>query len=127
MDISAVPMRSNAATRPWSASSMNKGMSSRYLEPWTDRQDEALRHAFVDKLRMLSEQEDTEIWCGDESGFEGDPRPRMRWDKKGHKTRSTKNGDHLRMNALGMVCPRSGKFFAIEATHVSFRYVPGLS
>ncbi len=55
----------------------------------------------------------------DESGFEGDPRPRRRWDKKGHKTRSTKNGDHLRMNALGMVCPRSGEFFAIEATHVS--------
>ena len=88
-------------------------------QPWPDRQDEALRHAFLDKLRMVSEQEDTEIWCGDESGFEGDPRPRRRWDKKGHKTRSTKNGDHLRMNALGMVCPRSGEFFAIEATHVS--------
>lgn len=88
-------------------------------QPWPDRQDEALRHAFLDKLRMVSEQEDTEIWFGDESGFEGDPRPRRRWDKKGHKTRSTKNGDHLRMNALGMVCPRSGEFFAIEATHVS--------
>ena len=38
-------------------------------------------------------------------------------DKKGSKTRVTKNGGHLRMNVIGMVCPRSGQFFAIEASH----------
>jgi hypothetical protein len=27
------------------------------------------------------------------------------------------NGDHLRMNVAGMVCPRTGQFFAIEASH----------
>ncbi|MEJ2392870.1 MAG: IS630 family transposase [Gammaproteobacteria bacterium] len=43
--------------------------------------------------------------------------PRKRWDKKGRKTRVTKNGGHLRMNVIGMVCPRSGQFFAIEASH----------
>jgi hypothetical protein len=59
-----------------------------------------------------------DIWFADGSGFEGDPRPRRRWDKRGRKTRSTKNGDHIRMNVLGMVCPRTGKFFALEATHV---------
>jgi hypothetical protein len=37
----------------------------------------------------------------DESGFEGDPRPRNRWDKKGSKTRVTQNGGHLRMNVIG--------------------------
>ena len=57
------------------------------------------------------------MWIADESGFEGDPRPRKRWDKKGRKTRVTKNGGHLRMNAIGMVCPRTGQFFAIEASH----------
>ncbi len=53
----------------------------------------------------------------DFSGFEGDPRPRKRWDKKGRKTRVTKNDGHLRMNAIGTVCPRSGAFFAIGASH----------
>jgi len=87
-------------------------------QPWPDRQDEKLREAFRNQLRLLSEQEDIDIWFEDESGFEGDPRPRRRWDRKGNKTRSTKNGDHIRMNTLGTVCPRTGEFFAIEATHV---------
>ena len=58
-----------------------------------------------------------DIWFADESGVEGDPRPRKRWDKKGRKTRVTKNGGHLRINVIGMVCPRGGEFFAIEASH----------
>ena len=29
----------------------------------------------------------------------------------------TQNGGHLRMNVIGMVCPRTGQFFAIEASH----------
>jgi hypothetical protein len=29
----------------------------------------------------------------------------------------TKIGCHLRMNLIGMACPRSGEFFAIEASH----------
>jgi hypothetical protein len=51
----------------------------------------------------------------DESGFMGDHRPRKRWDKKGRITRVTKNGGHLRMNVLRMVCLRTGQFLAIEA------------
>lgn len=84
-------------------------------QPWPDRQDEKPREAFRKELAALSTQEDVDIWFADESGFEGDRRPRRRWDKKG---RSTKDGDHIRMNALGLVCPRTGEFFAIEATHV---------
>jgi len=97
---------------------MNKGYVLKVPQPWPDRQDEKLREAFRNQLRLLSEQEDIDIWFEDESGFEGDPRPRRRWDRKGNKTRSTKNGDHIRMNTLGTVCPRTGEFFAIEATHV---------
>ena len=69
------------------------------------------------ELEQLCNQADVDVWFADESGFEGDPRPRKRWDKKGRKTRVTKNGGHLRMNAIGMVCPRTGQFFAIEASH----------
>jgi len=85
--------------------------------PWSDRQDEAQRQEFIKQLKELYEQPDVDIWFEDESGFEGDPRPRRRWDRKGKKTKVTKNGDHIRMNVMGMVCPRTGEFFAIEASH----------
>jgi hypothetical protein len=74
-------------------------------------------HLTVQELKQLMGQADVDIWFADESGFEGDPRPRKRWDKKGSKTRVTQNGGHLRMNVIGMVCPRTGQFFAIEASH----------
>lgn len=86
-------------------------------QPWPDKQDEQLRETFLNELKKLFDQSNVDIWFADESGFEGDPRPRKRWDKRGRKTRVTKNGGHLRMNVIGMVCPRTGQFFAIEASH----------
>jgi len=74
-------------------------------------------NATIEELKQLLDPPDVDIWFADESGFEGDPRPRKRWDKKGTKTRVTQNGGHLRMNVIGMVCPRTGQFFAIEASH----------
>lgn len=94
-----------------------QGFALKTPQPWPDMQDEQLREAFLLELQQLFEQPNVDIWFADESGFEGDPRPRKRWDKKGRKTRVTKNGGHLRMNVIGMVCPRSGEFFAIEASH----------
>ena len=94
-----------------------QGYALKTPQPWPDRQDEELRETFLQELKELLDQPDVDVWFADESGFEGDPRPRKRWDKKGRKTRVTKNGDHLRMNVLGMVCPRTGQFFAIEASH----------
>lgn len=94
-----------------------EGFALKVPQPWPDRQDEALREQFLQKLEKLWLDEHIDIWFADESGFEGDPRPRRRWDRKGNKTRVTKNGDHIRMNVMGMVCPRSGEFFAIEASH----------
>jgi transposase len=94
-----------------------QGFALKTPQPWPDMQDEQLREAFLAELQQLFERPEVDIWFADESGFEGDPRPRKRWDKKGRKTRVTKNGGHLRMNVIGMVCPRSGEFFAIEASH----------
>ena len=93
------------------------GFALKTPQPWPDRQDDAQREAFRKQVSELLENPDVDIWFADESGFEGDPRPRRRWDRKGNKTRITKNGDHLRMNVMGMVCPRSGEFFAIETSH----------
>jgi len=94
-----------------------EGFALKVPQPWPDRQDEAQRAQFLQNLEKLCSDEHIDIWFADESGFEGDPRPRRRWDRKGNKTRLTKNGDHLRMNVMGMVCPRTGEFFAIEASH----------
>jgi transposase len=94
-----------------------QGFALKTPQPWPDKQDEQLREAFLQDLEQLFNRPDVDLWFADESGFEGDPRPRKRWDKKGRKTRVTKNGTHLRMNVIGMVCPRTGQFFAIEASH----------
>jgi len=94
-----------------------QGFVLKVPQPWSDRQDEKKREKFLKELEILYNDPAVEIWFQDESGFEGDPRPRRRWDKKGNKTRVTKNGDHLRMNVMGMICPRTGEFFAIETSH----------
>lgn len=86
-------------------------------QPWPDRQDEAQRQAWLEQLRGLLSDAQVELWYMDEMGLEGDPRPRRRWAKVGEKTRVTKNGDHLRMNVTGMICPRTGQAFLLEFTH----------
>ena len=86
-------------------------------QQWPDRQDEGLRRAFVDRIRTWLSDEQIELWYTDETGIEGDPRPRRRWAERGKKARVTKNGDHLRMNVTGMVCPRTGQFYALEFSH----------
>src|SRR6185437_9822933 len=86
-------------------------------QPWPDRQDEAQRQAFLAQLKVYLADANIDLWYFDEFGVEGDPRPRRRWAKKGSKPRVTKNGDHLRMNVAGMICPRTGTFYALEFTH----------
>ncbi len=86
-------------------------------QPWSDRQDEILRKAFIDRLQMWLSDGRIELWYADETGIEGDPRPRRRWAERGKKARITKNGDHVRMNVTGMVCPRTGQFYALEFSH----------
>jgi transposase len=85
--------------------------------PWPDRQDEALRAAFVEKVKAWLADAEVDLWYADETGVEGDPRPRRRWAPKGSHPTVTKNGDHLRMNVCGMVCPRTGNFYALEFSH----------
>ena len=35
---------------------------------------------------------------------------------KGSRPKVVHNGDHVRLNILGTVCPRTGEFFAVEAS-----------
>ena len=94
-----------------------KGYVLKVPQPWPDRQDEALREEFRDRLALLAEDPEVELWYGDETGIDGEPRPRRGWAIKGSRPRVVHNGDHIRLNILGTVCPRTGEFFAIEASH----------
>lgn len=94
-----------------------KGFVLKVPRPWSDRQDEAAREAFREEAAALAEDPECDLWYGDETGVEGEPKPRRRLALKGSRPRSVKNGDHVRLSILGMVCPRTGEFFAIEASH----------
>jgi transposase len=94
-----------------------EGFRLKVPQPWPDRQDEAARVAFVQKVKDWLADEQIELWYQDEMGVEGDPRPRRRWIQKGVKGTVTRNGDHIRMNVSGIVCPRTGEFFALELSH----------
>ncbi len=94
-----------------------KGYVLKVPKPWPDRQDEQLRGEFTERLRHLAEDPEVELWYGDETGIDGEPRPRRGWAIKGTRQNVIHNGDHIRLNILGIVCPRTGEFFAIEASH----------
>jgi len=86
-------------------------------QPWPDRQDEAQRQLFLERLQAYLLDDTVDIWYLDEMGVEGDPRPRRRWAQKGSKIRVPYYGEHLRMNVTGLVGPRTGQFYALEFTH----------
>jgi len=94
-----------------------KGFVLKVPRPWPDRQDEAAREAFRQHVAELQADAQCELWYTDETGIEGEPRPRRRLAMKGSKPKTIKNGDHVRLSILGAVCPRTGEFFAIEASH----------
>lgn len=94
-----------------------RGFSLQVPRPWPDRQDEEAREVFREELGKMMENEEIELWFQDEMGVEGDPRPRRRWAKVNSKPTITKNGDHLRTNVCGMVCPRTGEGFMLEFSH----------
>jgi transposase len=80
--------------------------------PWPGlRQDPDKRAAFQATLAELLKDPNLELWYGDETGIEGDPKPRRRWAEKGIKTTVPYTGDHIRENVIGAVCPASGELF----------------
>jgi len=80
---------------------------------WPERQDEAEREAFLQRLVLLRQEPDVELWYADECGVEGDPCPRRRWTARGSRPRVPYLGDHIRANVVGAVCPATGHSFAM--------------
>ena len=85
----------------------------RVPQPWPERQNEEERKEFQEELRALCADPKVELWFGDESGFEGDPRPRRRWVQPGKPRTVPYLGDHLRQNVIGAVAPQSGALFCL--------------
>jgi len=91
------------------------GYVLRFPRPWATGpgKDEKARDEFREELSALKERKDVRIWFGDETGIEGDPRPRQRWAKKGSDPKVDYHGGHLRRTVIGAVQPDSGKFFSM--------------
>jgi transposase len=92
-------------------------LALRYPRRWPERQDEEKRQTFLKKLRALSVERRNSIWFCDEAGFEGDPRPRRIWVKKGSKPKVPYLGDHIRHNVIGAVNPKHGEMFSLVVPH----------
>jgi transposase len=85
----------------------------RYPRPWPERQNEAERQAFLERLRGWTADPAVQLWFSDECGVEGDPRPRRRWVQPGQPRTVPYLGDHLRQNVIGAVCPQTGELVSL--------------
>ncbi len=79
--------------------------------------DDPQRAVFVPMLQALLEKEKVEVFFGDESGFEGDPRPRQRWVKRGSNPTQGYYGGHVRQNIVGAVSPKTGPLVSLIVSH----------
>lgn len=95
-----------------------EGFSLQVPRSWPIEQDEEQRRSFKEKLASLVEDEGVEIWFGDEVGFEGNPKPRRGWYKKGSRPRVGKSSQRIRTNLCGMVKPKTGEFFSLELPYI---------
>jgi len=95
----------------------NKGFRLKVPRPWPTGQDEEKRKAFVELLRVFLDDREIASWFLDETGIEGDPRPRRRWAQKGEKIRQPYQGTPLRTSVTGTVCPRTGEFYSLIFSH----------
>jgi len=79
---------------------------------WEDQ-----REVFAGELIGLMEDRDTDVFFGDEVGFEGDPRPRHRWVPRGSNPTQGYHGGHVRQNVIGAVNPQSGQLVSLIVPH----------
>jgi transposase len=81
------------------------------------QQEPARREDFLRQLNDLVGAQ-AHVWFCDEVGFNGDPKPRKKWVKKGEKHSNPFYKLHLRSNAIGAANPGSGEFFSHVVPHV---------
>jgi transposase len=84
---------------------------------WPSRQDPEKRQSYVDLVCILMGDPEIDLWFLDETGVEGDPRPRRRLALRGEKIRVPYQGSHIRRSVSGIVCPRTGDFYSLIFNH----------
>jgi len=89
------------------------GYNLRVPQPWPERQNQAERETFIERLRGWQQDADIQLWFADECGVEGDPRPRRRWSARGSRPKVPYMGEHIRANVIGAVAPVTGESFAM--------------
>ena len=83
-----------------------------------DRDDwEKQREIFGGELITMLEDPANDVFFGDEAGFEGDPRPRAKWVKRGSRPTQGYFGGHVRQNVVGAVNPATGQLVSLIVPH----------
>ncbi|TAE78493.1 MAG: IS630 family transposase [Verrucomicrobia bacterium] len=75
------------------------------------------REDCAQRLQSLLEDPGAVVFFGDEAGFEGDPRPRHKWVKRGSRPTQGYYGGHLRRNVVGAVEPVTGRLVSLIVDH----------
>lgn len=75
------------------------------------------REEFIPRLLDLLDDPGTIVFFGDEAGFEGDPRPRAKWVKRGSRPTQGYHGGHIRQNVVGAVDPVGGQLVSLIVPH----------
>lgn len=78
---------------------------------------EKQRETFGQELVSMLEDPSCDVFFGDEAGFEGDPRPRAKWVKRGSRPTQGYYGGHVRQNVVGAVNPASGQLVSLIVPH----------
>ena len=81
-------------------------------EKWEEQREE-----FAGELLNLLENPNAKVFFGDEAGFEGDPRPRAKWTKRGSRPTQGYYGSHVRKNVVGAVNPADGNIVSLIVHH----------
>ena len=81
-------------------------------DAWLHQREDCAR-----QLQLLLEDPCAVVFFGDEAGFEGDPRPRHKWVKRGSRPTQGYYGGHVRRNVVGAVEPASGRLVSLIVAH----------
>ncbi len=78
---------------------------------------EKQREIFGSELISMLQDRACDVFFGDEAGFEGDPRPRAKWVKRGSRPTQGYFGGHVRQNVIGAVNPATGQLVSLIVPH----------
>lgn len=93
-----------------------EGYVYRFPRSYPINQDQEQRAEYLKNLEKW-QSEGWELWYIDETGIEGDPRPRRRWCRKGEKRTLPYAGTHIRESVIGSVCPGNGQMEALQVNY----------